>query len=192
MRQGLLSVFCYPTLQGKYCSTCNRMFLSEKCFRNHVSLKVKGRLVCQWRQVCRNCSFLVTADQKHECFKKFCTLCNKLQPSGHHCYMAPLEPSRLSNRYMYVSFDTECTQDLEKRDGSFEHVPNLIWAQQMCSKCEAVEDVNIDCEQCEKRVHTFWHDPVGKFIDYLRMSRTFANKISHFTQLSWIRRAVPA
>jgi hypothetical protein len=47
----------------------------------------------------------------------------------------------------------------------------------MCNKCEAVDDVNVDCEQCGKRVHTFWQEPVGKFIDYLRMSRSFADKI---------------
>jgi hypothetical protein len=33
--------------QTKYCGTCNRQFISEKCFRNHISLKVKGKLVCQ-------------------------------------------------------------------------------------------------------------------------------------------------
>ena len=32
---------------------------------------------------------------------------------------------------MYVFFVTECTQDLEKRDGSFELVPNLI----LLSRC---------------------------------------------------------
>jgi hypothetical protein len=47
---------------------------------------------------------------------------------------------------MYVFFDTECTQDLEKSDGSFEHVPNLICAQKMCSKCIAVDKMNADCE----------------------------------------------
>ena len=52
--------------------TCNRRFLSEKCFQNHLTLKVKGKLVCQWRQVCQKCSCLVTSDSKHECFKKFC------------------------------------------------------------------------------------------------------------------------
>jgi len=41
--------------QIKYC-TCNRWFLSETCFQNHLILKVKGKLVCQWRQVCRNYS----------------------------------------------------------------------------------------------------------------------------------------
>jgi len=56
---------------------------------------------------------------------------------------------------MYVFFDTECTQDLEKYDGSFEHNPNLICAQQMCSKCEAVDDLNVDCKQCGKRTQVF-------------------------------------
>ena len=33
--------------QAKYCRTCNRRFLSEKYFQNHLTLKVKGKLVCQ-------------------------------------------------------------------------------------------------------------------------------------------------
>jgi hypothetical protein len=153
------------------------MVFSEKCFQNHLILKVKGKLVCQWRQVCRNCSYLVTSDSKHGCLKKFCSFCNKKQPSGHLCYVTPLKTSKLSNKYFYVFFNTECTQDHEKCDRSFEHVPSLICAQQMCSKCEAVDDVNVDCEQCGKRVHTFWQDAVGKFINYRRLSRPFADKI---------------
>ena len=60
--------------QSKYRATCNRWFLSEKCFQNLSTLKVIGKLVCQWRQVCRNCSFTVTSDYKHECFKRFCKI----------------------------------------------------------------------------------------------------------------------
>jgi len=48
----------------------------------------------------------------------------------------------------------------------------------MCSKGEAVDDLSVDCKQCGKRTHVFWaEDHVGKFIDYLRQSRTFADKI---------------
>jgi len=47
----------------------------------------------------------------------------------------------------------------------------------MCSKREAVDDMIVDCEQCGKRVHEFWQEPVGKFIDYLRQSRPFADKV---------------
>jgi len=145
--------------QKRYCATCNRWFLSEKCFQNHVNLKVKGKLVCQRRQVCRNCSYLISSDNKHECFKKFCNYCNKKEPSGHFCYVAPLKPSKLSDRFLNVFFDTECTQNLERHDGAFVHVPNLICAQQMCSKCETVDDMNVDCEQCGKRTHVFGKTP---------------------------------
>jgi len=138
---------------------------------------VKGKLVCQWRQVCRNCSFTVTSDAKHECFKRFCNYCNKKQLSGHFCYVVPLKPSKLTNRFMYVFFDTECTQHFEQHDGSFEHIPKLICAQQMCSKCEAADVLCVDCIQCGKRTHVFWAEtPVGKFIDYLRQSRPFTDK----------------
>jgi len=64
--------------QSNYCATCNRWFLSEKCIQNNLTHKVKGKLVCEWRQVCRNCSFTVTGDNKHECFKRFCNYCNKI------------------------------------------------------------------------------------------------------------------
>jgi ribosomal protein L40E len=75
-------------------------------------------------------------------------------------------------------FDKECIQDLEKRVGSFEHIPNLICALQICSKCEAADDLSVDCEQCGKCIRVFWEeDPVGKFIEYLRLSRTFADKV---------------
>ena len=138
---------------------------------------MNGKLVCQWRQVCRNCNYSVTTDLKHECFKKFCNICNKKQPSGHFCYVAPLKPSKLSDNFLYVFFGTECTQDLEKLDGSFEYVPNLICAQQMCSNCEAVDEMSVDCEKCGKRIHVLWQGPVGKFINYLRQSRTFADMV---------------
>ena len=54
--------------------------------------------------------------------------------------MAPLKPSKVLDKFLYVFFDTECTQDLEDRVGSFEYISNVIRAQQMCCKCEAVDD----------------------------------------------------
>jgi len=44
---------------------------------------------------------------------------------------------------MYVFFDTECKQDFQKHDGSFEHFRNIICARQMCSKCEVVDDMSV-------------------------------------------------
>ena len=56
----------------------------------------------------------------------------------------------------------------------------------MRSKCEAVDDLNVDCEQCGKRTHVFWaEDPVGKFIisgshDHLRIRFIDNGRYQHF------------
>ena len=56
-------------------------------------------------------------------------------------------------------------QNLEKHDGSFERIPNLICAKEMCSKCEALDDLNVDCKQCGKRTHVFSAEhPAVKFL----------------------------
>jgi len=81
---------------------------------------------------------------------------------------------------MYVFSDSECTLALEK------HNPNLICAQPMSSKCETVGDLNVTFEEIGKCTLVFWvQDPVGKFIEYLRQYRRFADGIYAITQLSW-------
>ena len=67
-----------------------------------------------------------------------------------------MKPSKLTGRIWYVYFDMECTQDFQKHDGSFVYIPNLICVQQMCSKCEDVDDLNVVCKQCGKRAHEVW------------------------------------
>ena len=76
-----------------------------RSFRNHLTLKMKGNLVCQWRQVCQNCSYLVTSVSKNECFKKVFNFCNKRQTSGHVFYVA--QASKISDKFLYFSIDTE-------------------------------------------------------------------------------------
>ena len=44
--------------------------------------------------------------------------------------------------------------------------------------------MSVDWEQCSKRIHAFWQDPVGKFIEYLRQSRPIAEKFYIISQNS--------
>ena len=37
--------------QTKYCGNATGGFCNEKCFQNHLTVNVKGKLFCQWRQV---------------------------------------------------------------------------------------------------------------------------------------------
>ena len=34
----------------------------------------------------------------------------------------------------------------------------------MCCKCEVMDDLSVDYEQCGKRVHMFWQDHVGELL----------------------------
>ena len=117
-------------------------------FQNDLTLKVKGKLVCQWRQLCRT----VTGNSKHESFKRFCNYCKKKEAEGHFFYVVPLKPSKLTDRFVYVFFDTECTQDLMGPLSIY----RTSCTQQMCSNCEAVRDLSVDCRQCDKRTILVW------------------------------------
>ena len=83
--------------RSKCCATCNRWYLSEKCFQNHLNIEVNGNLVCHWRQIWRNCSFTVTGSWKHECFKRFYNYCNKKEPSGHFSAWLHWNPAIFQN-----------------------------------------------------------------------------------------------
>ena len=79
---------------------------------------------------------------------------------------------------MYIFFDKERTHNLQKYDGSFEHITNLIYAQKMCHKCEALDELSVDFKPYGKRTQVLCaEDSIGTFIDYLRQSRPFADNI---------------
>jgi hypothetical protein len=82
---------------------------SVKCFQNYLTLRVKGKLVLSVETSVPKFQLFVTLNSKHESLEKFSNYYNKKQPSGHYCYVAPLKPSKLSDKYVYVFFDTECT-----------------------------------------------------------------------------------
>ena len=48
---------------------------------------------------------------------------------------------------------------------------------QFCAICEEIEDCSIDCEQCDRRRHSFWNDTVGDLLTYLCEPRPWPSKI---------------
>ena len=91
--------------------------------------------------------------------------------------MVSLKRSRLIDRFKCVFFNTECTKDTENINGSFELISNLIYVHQMCSICESLNDLRIDCEQWRKLTHIFWKNIVCLFVKYLRLSRPFSDNV---------------
>jgi len=94
------------------------------------------------------------------------------------CYMRPLKDvlPDASDKVLYVFYDFETTQNIKYSEKATLHVPDLVCVQHFCSQCEYVEDCG-ECMRCGQRKHSFWDDPVGELMLYLRQPRPWANKI---------------
>jgi hypothetical protein len=82
-----------------------------------------------------------------------------------------------SDKVMHVFYDFETTQNTKASKKDTVHEPNLVCVQQFCSRCEIVAEIQLECEQCGKRIHSFWEDPVGDLLSYLCKPRPWLSKI---------------
>jgi hypothetical protein len=67
--------------------------------------------------------------------------------------MKPLQkelPS--SDKFLYVLYDFENTQDTKHSEKAAVHVPNVVCLRHFCFKCENLVDLERDCLQCGKRI----------------------------------------
>jgi hypothetical protein len=71
----------------------------------------------------------------------------------------------LSDNVLFVLYDSETTQETKVSESATLHV------QQFCSQCETPADIDVDCQRCGKRRHSFRDDTVGAFLSYLCKSR---------------------
>ena len=81
--------------------------------------------------------------------------------NGHLCYLKPLSNELpRSDNVLLVFYSFVTTQDTKVSDSATVHGPNLMCLQQFCSLCEMQPDIDVDCERCGKRKHSFFDDPV--------------------------------
>ena len=73
-----------------------------------------------------------------------------------------------SDGVFYLFYDFETPQITQYSDTEKVHVPSLVCIQQFFSRCENSDDVEQDCEQCGRRKHSFWDEPVGDITYLLR------------------------
>jgi len=84
--------------------------------------------------------------------------------------------SSTGDKVLDVFYNFETTQNKRYTDKAALHVPDLVCVQKFCSHCEDVEDCG-DCVRYVKRKHSFWYDPVGEMLSYLREPRPYVIKI---------------
>ena len=85
----------------KKCEACNREFLGQACFENHLSrgsYKKGNKMLCNVVKVCDVCRLRYNVYKgKHECGVRYCKMCLKRHPINDLCYIHPIvnpEPKR--------------------------------------------------------------------------------------------------
>jgi len=73
----------------------------------------------------------------------------------------------VGDRVLYVFYDFETTHNTRYLETATVKIPNIVCLQQICSRCEDVEDDEHDCVQCGVRKHLYWDDPEASMLSYL-------------------------
>ena len=115
----------------KKCLDCNRIFVSEKCYNNHVMDHGLG-VVCKKLKKCNECGNNVSGDklyppEKHRCGSKKCKICRKYVKADkeHLCYVQPYNldaednEKTLTRPVFYYDIETTTNE-------SGEHIPILL------------------------------------------------------------------
>ena len=171
----------HPTMQILWGSnpftSCNRTFRSQSFFDRNKTDEVRRKKLSEQKRNCINCGILLT-DKKQESYNHFCTNCMQNGKICHLCCMRTLSNELpRSDNVLFVFYDFESTQDTRFTDSATQHVPNLVYLQQFCSLCETREDIDEDCERCDKRKHSFFEEYVGDLLTHLCETQAWCERV---------------
>lgn len=63
------------------CESCNRIFVSARCYHIHIRSNL-----CDRMKLCKNCSTSYTVEKKdHICGESYCKTCKTIMPVRHEC-----------------------------------------------------------------------------------------------------------
>ena len=151
------------------CDKCNRFFLSDKCYENHIN-----KNICNQYKYCKRCKKLYT-NKNHECNKKKCNICRKMVPMSYHeCYMMPNKKDELMNEdsipKIFVFYDFESFIEINE-SGQKIHKPNLCCLSVVCDICWDPINKNRKykfCSFCTADDKTFYgYNTVNDFLNYI-------------------------
>ena len=80
------------------------------------------------------------------------------------CFILPLKNELPHSDDVLFFYNFETRQDTKFSENATEHIPILACAQQFCTACEMQDDIEMDCDRCGRRRHSFYDDPVGDVI----------------------------
>jgi len=153
------------------CEEGNSHFRSQKFFDNHRKRRAKKKPYASVSDIVvrvESSRYAKTPNVKSD----IVITVSRKKDVSHHCYMRPLknvlQPAIRYWRYSSI-FRLHRMRDIRKRV----NVPNLLFVQQLCSRCEDVADAQRKCVQCgeikhflgwsrwEHAIFSIWTAPLG-------------------------------
>ena len=141
------------------CEDCNKVCRSQDCYDAHKKENTNGRgknkdkpiaSLCNQYWSCPECEVSLKRDsrkpEEHECGEVKCKVCHEyyLDQDNHYCHMRAFTSDVKPEKFIF--YDFECMQE----DGK--HIPNLVVAHSICSKCESRPVTATDkCSYCGSR-----------------------------------------
>ena len=166
----------------KHCPDCNRTCRSLDCYKIHKRQKrdKDGNLkdpLCTSRFKCEHCSVTLETHRRpkhlHICGEYFCRNCHRWfdqDQEAHLCHMRSVSATSFkTDKLVFYDFETTQQDDI--------HIPNLVVAQTVCSKCKHLAgakycfDCGSRCSKCEvwnSHEQTFERNPCNNQVCGLR------------------------
>ena len=139
-------LFCngrYFSLTMQNCKTCNILYYSEECLKEHITK------VCRWGWKCPKCNiyqgrngFFKTTEEikkNHICHKRRCNFCGEVKEAVHFCTLKEYKPKNEFTNIGFLSFAysgfnvAKCSTCYIKNDGK------------ACTNCPTNEERPIAC-----------------------------------------------
>lgn len=114
------------------CVDCDKIFLNPVCFTKHRL----NRTCAQYRR-CAECGVIHARWVQHECGSTYCRVCHVYHQRDAGCFIAKVKPPKKVTPYRLAIYDMETDQSTEVNPRKFEHVPNFISCNTICTRCIA-------------------------------------------------------
>lgn len=205
---GISTLICNSSSNSDYrkeCEKCHIFFLSEQCYKRHCKKDKRGMARCQNINFCVECAHFFNVKnfapgEIHRCgFDYFCRTCARHVERSklHTCYTrmpSDSQKKKWREREQQVKvlvYDYECSQAVEKEDGTFDYLRNhevvLAVARKACFHCfdATLADVDAPCDRCGVKEHIVSYsnsdNVISDFVDWLfRPEHDGAYLYAHF------------
>ena len=146
----------------KVCGKCNYVFTTSlSCYLHHKKPRKHNagfaKSLCERRWRCPICSKSYEGKKteiyaaKHQCYQKYCRFCKRYTDRRHICYHRSYQPSRSSQKFMFLDFECDVVSTVQECDQGYCPPTEPNETCQDCRLYGAICNTCRLCQHCKKR-----------------------------------------